>query len=149
MSAVFDTPTLPGIPEAPVVQTSERPAPQARDPAAAAAADTAEPLKCCFIGHLVAPALVRTVGTESVVEVLLHQRVPRHPQALPLFAVWHYPDHLGDPLEAHRRAQALAARLPEGAECTVLGRGLETSHHQGEPVLHVLHVLGLKPTEPL
>lgn len=130
------TPEQPGLAGIP-------PAPNQASQAAAAG----EQIKCCFIGHLASAALVRDERGEFVVEVLLRQHVPRHPQALPVLAAWHYPGPAFgvDPLDTLHKCQALAATLPAGAEVVLLGRGLECSHHHGEPVLRVMDVLGIKP----
>lgn len=129
---------LPGLPPPP--QTPATPAAQC---------ERSEPLKIAARGHLAAPARLIDDPTHRgriLLEVHLRQHVDRHPRALPLVAVWAYPSHLGTPA-AYERALALAARLPEGTDTLVLGRGLETSHHHGEPCLRVLDVMGIRPAD--
>jgi hypothetical protein len=102
-----------------------------------------EPLKLAVLGTLVADARVRTDGADVFVDVQIRQHVPRHPQALPLVASWHYPA-AADPVATLHRAQGLAATLPAGTPVVLLGRGLEVGHHDSAPALRVLHVLGLR-----
>jgi hypothetical protein len=136
-----DQPALPGVKAPP--QTSARPV---RPAALERQLGHGEPLKVALIGRLAEPPrLIDDPAREgrALLQLVLRQHVDRHPQAWPVVAVWHYPEHQGQ-AEAHRRAQALVQALPEGAEVVVLGRGVEASHHAGEPCLRVLKVLGVK-----
>jgi hypothetical protein len=139
---------LPAMPAAPPPTPSQTPA---HPVTAAAQCERSEPLKLCVRGHLAAPARLiddpQHLG-RVLLEVVLHQHVDRHPRAVPLVAVWAYPDFIRLPT-AYARALALAQRLPEGTETLVLGRGLETGHHHGEPCLRVIDVMGIRPaSEP-
>lgn len=127
----------------PLAGLAAPPPPKATTPPAQRHADAGEPIKCCFMGHLAHAATVRTEGLDTLLEVQLRQRVPQHPNALPVLGTWLYPAG-PDPVATLHRAKALAARLPAGTPVVLLGRGLESAHHRGEPVLRVLDVLGVR-----
>jgi len=101
-------------------------------------------LKAAFMGRLAEPArVVDDPAREgrALLQLVLQQQVPRHPQCWPLVAVWHVTCAQGHALS---RAHALAAAFTQGTDVVVLGRGVEASHHAGEPCLRVLHVLDVK-----
>lgn len=104
---------------------------------------------CCSVaaaGRALEPALARISGHDDVqVVVLIEQRVPHHPQALPLLAVWHFPAEV-DLTERYERAQAWAADMPKGADVVAHGQGLELGTWHKQPVLRLLRCDGVTLT---
>lgn len=77
------------------------------------------------------------------IHVLVEQRLKAHALARPVHAVRVYRD-TGAPHVIHQIAHARAGRLRAGAEVVLLGRGLEPGHHEGQPVLRLIHLDAIK-----
>lgn len=104
--------------------------------------DAGHPLHVAVKGTITSQATVRQDSHGAVLlEVVLHQHVEHHPQALPLYAAQVIDE--GTPGDSLDRARLLAARLPHGTEVVALGRGLEPGHHCRAPVLRLLHTIGI------
>lgn len=111
--------------------------------------DAGTPLQMCGKAPLVRDAVVRHTAQGQVqIEVLLHQRIDHHPQAMPLYAAWPVPD-MGSFAPTLDYAQRKAARLTAGTDVVVLGRGLEAGHHHGQPVLRLLETLGVSRADDI
>lgn len=111
--------------------------------------DAGTPLQLCGKAYLVRDAIVRdTTHGQVQIEALLRQRIEHHPQAVPLFAAWVIPD-MGGFAPTLDYARRKAALLKAGTEVVVLGRGLETGRHHGEPVFRLLETLGISRAEDI
>lgn len=82
----------------------------------------------------------------SQLQVVIAQHLAAVPDACPLVATYHYPDH-GAPHATAQAANALAARLPRGAEVMVAGEGPYPTHHQGRPAMALAGVRSIRPIE--
>lgn len=124
-------PELPGV----------KPAPQTSAPPSALKhqLEDGEPLRVGVMGHLAGPPRVldpEHLGGPVQLQLLLHQRIPRHPQAWPCLALWTI-----DGPRALERAHLHAHAWPQGTCLLIVGRGIEASHHAGAPCWRLLEVL--------
>lgn len=80
-------------------------------------------------------------------EVVLHQALPGHPNAVPIVAVQHYtgPSRALD-LQAARNK---AAGLRRGDPVTVIGLDIQPGTRAKQPVLKLLHVFAIEHSEHL
>lgn len=101
------------------------------------------------IGRLLAPAYVHTTRHHEVqLVVLIEQRIEHHPQALPLLAIYTWPD-AGCFDATHAEATRAAALMPAGETVGAFGTGCETGTHQGKPVLKLIRCRSVKRTAEL
>lgn len=130
MSAVIDHPqaSLAGVDAVPAPELGE------------------QLVNVALYGPLLHRAVVRTASDHTVrLEVLFRQQIEHHPRALPVLAVWTYPD-LGSFALTHDHVRAKVHAMQEGAEVMALGRGLELARHEGLDVLRLIHVDGIDLT---
>jgi hypothetical protein len=96
-------------------------------------------------GLIVADAVVRIGRSGRVkLEVLVQQQLEHHPHASPVLATEVCLD-LGCFDTTHAGALRRAEQLRAGAEVIALGRGIESGHHAGVPVLRLIQCDGISP----
>lgn len=126
---------------APAVQASAQPAQPTQQPLAGLPApELHASTRLALHGSLQHDALCFTLpnGTPCV-QALLAQHIEHHPGAHHLLVTLHFP---ASP-QGRGEASALAARLPAGAGAIALGYGIEPDTWHGQPVLRLLHCIGL------
>lgn len=93
-----------------------------------------QPARWCVMGLLQEDARVWTTPSGQVfLEVLITQRLERHPDAAPVWATRLFPE--GNPTAAKIAAQHQAATMRQGTEVLAVGSCLRPGTHRGAPVL--------------
>ncbi len=82
----------------------------------------------------------------SHLQVVIAQHLAAVPDACPLVATYHYPDH-GAPHATAQAAAAMAARLRRGSEVMVAGEGPYPTHHLGRPAMALAGVRSIRPID--
>lgn len=97
-----------------------------------------QPVRLAVWGLLIEHAQVFTsTDGRTHLQVLVAQRLQRHPEAHHILATWHCPDD-GCPSTTAMAAHDKARHLRAGTAVVVAGEGLSPGRHHGNPV-NVLH----------
>jgi len=82
----------------------------------------------------------------SHLQVVIAQHLAAVPEACPLVATYHYPDH-GAPHATAQAAAGMALRLRRGAEVMVSGEGPYPTYHHGRPATAMAGVRSIRPID--